>query len=157
MGRCRCGEHLARADAGWVLLAMLRAVAGQGIGRRGRGPVRGPSHRCNQCNQGHRRHGSVVCVQVVRPERRAVLLIIRRRGFEPHPPHFTKPAERCDPPKTKIITVGNHRSCRCGLCQTMSVLDACGPGTAVGKAALRACHTAIRSSIVSPWPWQLRS
>jgi len=35
----------------------------------GRGPVRGPSHRCKQCNQGHRRHGSVVSVQVERPER----------------------------------------------------------------------------------------
>jgi hypothetical protein len=43
-----------------------------------RGPVRGPSHRCKQCDQGHRRHGSVVSVQVVRTMHRAVLLIIRR-------------------------------------------------------------------------------
>jgi hypothetical protein len=43
-----------------------------------RGPVRGPSHRCKQYNQGHRRHGSVVSVQVVRTMHEAVLLIIRR-------------------------------------------------------------------------------
>jgi hypothetical protein len=29
-----------------------------------RGPVRGPSHPCKGCNQGHRRHGSGVSVQL---------------------------------------------------------------------------------------------
>lgn len=33
---------------------------------------------CKQCNERHRRHDSAVSVQAARPERRAVLLIIRR-------------------------------------------------------------------------------
>src|ERR1700685_587052 len=49
----------------------LTAVVSRGTGR-------GPSHRCKQCNQGHRRHGSVVSVQVVRTMHEAVVLIIRR-------------------------------------------------------------------------------
>ena len=53
-----------------------------------RGPVRGPSHLCKQCNQGHRRHGSVVSVQVVRTMHEAVVLIIRRSWVRapPAPP-----------------------------------------------------------------------
>jgi hypothetical protein len=56
----------------------------------GRGPVRGPSHRCKQFNQGYRRHGSVVSVQVVRTMRGAVVLIIRRSWVRapPAPPGF---------------------------------------------------------------------
>src|SRR6266567_5696912 len=75
-------------DIGRALLTMLRTVAGLGIGRRGRGPVRGPSHLCNQCTQGHRRHGSVVSVQLARMMHEAVLLIIRRSWVRapPAPP-----------------------------------------------------------------------
>ncbi len=75
-------------DIGRALLTMLRTVAGLGIGRRGRGPVRGPSHLCNQCAQGHRRHGSVVAVQLARMMHAAVLLIIRRSWVRapPAPP-----------------------------------------------------------------------
>jgi len=40
-----------------------------------RGPVRGPSHLCKRCNQGHRWHRSVVSVQAAHLERRAGLLI----------------------------------------------------------------------------------
>ena len=36
-----------------------------------RGPVRGPSHRCNLCNERHRWHDLVLSVQVAHPERRA--------------------------------------------------------------------------------------
>jgi hypothetical protein len=43
-----------------------------------RGPVRGPSHPCKRCNQGHRCHGSVVSVQPGRTVHWAGLLIIRR-------------------------------------------------------------------------------
>ena len=43
-----------------------------------RGPVRGPSHLCNQCAQGHRRHGFAVFVQLARTMYETVLLIIRR-------------------------------------------------------------------------------
>jgi hypothetical protein len=81
----------ARAGTGHLQRLQRLLVLGQAIVRgpaprsaRGdlamvkRGPVRGPSHPCEQCNQGHRRHGSVVSVQVAHPERRAVLLIIRR-------------------------------------------------------------------------------
>ena len=50
-----------------------------------RGPVRGPSHLCERCNQRHRWHGYVVPVQVARPERRAVLLIIRRSWVRARP------------------------------------------------------------------------
>jgi len=52
------------------------------------GPVRGPSRPCKWCNQGHRRHGSVVSVQVVRMMHRAVVLIIRRSWVRapPAPP-----------------------------------------------------------------------
>src|ERR1700722_5938928 len=59
-----------------------------GHGRLGRGPVRGPSHPCIQCNEGHRWHGSVVSVQVERRESRAVVLIIRRSWVQapPAPP-----------------------------------------------------------------------
>jgi hypothetical protein len=42
---------------------------------------------CQQCNERHQRHDSVVSVQLARPERRARLLISAGRGFEPHPPH----------------------------------------------------------------------
>jgi mRNA interferase RelE/StbE len=53
-----------------------------------RGPVRGPSHPCKRCNQGHQRRGSVVSVQVVRTMHKAVLLIIRRSWVRapPAPP-----------------------------------------------------------------------
>ena len=40
--------------------------------------VRGPSHRCKRCNQGHQRRDSGVSVQVVRTVHEARLLIIRR-------------------------------------------------------------------------------
>ena len=62
----------------------------------GRGPVRGPSHPCKRCNQGHRRHGSVVSVQVVRTVRRAWLLIIRRPWvrFPPAPPQCRRNSVR---------------------------------------------------------------
>jgi hypothetical protein len=50
-----------------------------------RGPARGPSHRCKQCNQGHRRHDFVVSVQLALPERRARLLIIRRSWVRASP------------------------------------------------------------------------
>ena len=51
-------------------------------------PVRGPSHRCKQCNQGHRRHDFMLSVQVVRTVRGAVVLIIRRSSVRapPAPP-----------------------------------------------------------------------
>src|SRR5579859_5844449 len=53
-----------------------------------RGPVRGPSHLCKQCNRGHQRHVSVVSVQLARTVHRAVLLIIRRSWVRapPAPP-----------------------------------------------------------------------
>jgi len=53
-----------------------------------RGPVRGPSHRCKQCNQGHLWHDSVVSVQLVRTMHGAVVLIIRRSWVRapPAPP-----------------------------------------------------------------------
>jgi len=53
-----------------------------------RGPVRGPSYPCMQCNEGHRWHGSVVSVQAAHLERRAVVLIIRRSWVRapPAPP-----------------------------------------------------------------------
>jgi len=53
-----------------------------------RGPVRGPSHLCKRCNQGHRWHRSVVSVQAAHLERRAGLLIIRRSWVRapPAPP-----------------------------------------------------------------------
>ena len=79
-------------DIGPALLTMLRTVAGL----RDRAPwpwtVRGPSHRCKQCNQGHRRHGSVVSVQVVRTMHEAVLLIIRRSWVRtpPAPPELDR-------------------------------------------------------------------
>src|SRR5580658_1158717 len=91
----------ARAGTGHLQRLQRLLVLGQAIVRgpaprsaRGdlamvkRGPVRGPSHPCEQCNQGHRRHGSVVSVQVAHPERRAVLLIIRRSWVRapPAPP-----------------------------------------------------------------------
>ncbi len=53
-----------------------------------RGPVRGPSHLCKRCNQGHRWHRSVVSVQAAHLERRAGLLIIRRSWVRAPPaPH----------------------------------------------------------------------
>ena len=54
----------------------------------GRGPVRGPSHLCKRCNQGHRWHDSVVSVQLALVVRGAVLLIIRRSRVRapPAPP-----------------------------------------------------------------------
>src|SRR5580704_7284391 len=58
-----------------------------------RGPVRGPSHLRKRCNQGHRRHGSVVSVQLVRTMHRAVVLIIRRSWVRapPAPPAVSIP------------------------------------------------------------------
>ena len=91
----------ARAGTGHLQRLQRLLVLGQAIVRgpaprsaRGdlamvkRGPVRGPSHPCEQCNQGHRRHGSVISVQVAHPERCAVLLIIRRSWVRapPAPP-----------------------------------------------------------------------
>jgi hypothetical protein len=75
-------------DIGRALLAMLRTVARQGIGRRCRGPVRGPSHRCQQRNQSHRRHCCVVSAQLARMVHQAVVLIIRRSWVRapPAPP-----------------------------------------------------------------------
>src|SRR5260370_29782805 len=78
-------------DIGRALLTMLRTVAGLRIGRRGRGPVCGPSHLCNQCAQGHRRHGSVVSVQLARMMHEAVPLIIRRSWVRAPPPPPTFP------------------------------------------------------------------
>ena len=43
-----------------------------------RGLVRGPRNPCKQCNLGYWWLDCVVSMQVVRPERRAGLLIIRR-------------------------------------------------------------------------------
>ena len=56
----------------------------------GRGPVRGPGRPCKRCNQGHQRRGSMVSVQVVHSERRAMLLIIRRSWVRapPAPPRY---------------------------------------------------------------------
>ena len=56
-----------------------------------RGPVRGPSHPCKLCNQGHRRRGFVVSVQLASPERRAMQLIIRRSRVRAPP----VPPRRC--------------------------------------------------------------
>jgi hypothetical protein len=67
-----------------------------------RGPVRGPSHRCKQCNQGHRWHDSVVFVQQVRTVHGAGVLIIRRSWVRapPAPPVVIRyircrPWDRC--------------------------------------------------------------
>ena len=84
---------LTRADAGRALLAMLRTVAGQRMRRLGRGPVRGPSHRCNQCNQGNGWHGSVLSVQVVIAMHEAVLLIILRSWVRAPPATTTTTAQ----------------------------------------------------------------
>jgi hypothetical protein len=56
-----------------------------------RGPVRGPSDLCNQCVQGHRRHGSVVSLQLARAMHEAILLIIRRSWVRapPAPPNLS--------------------------------------------------------------------
>src|SRR6516165_9191236 len=56
-----------------------------------RGPVRGPSHPCKRCNQRHQCHDSVISVQAAHPERRAVLLIIRRSWVRapPAPLHLS--------------------------------------------------------------------
>jgi hypothetical protein len=52
-----------------------------------------------QCDQGHRRRGSVLSVQVVRTMHRAVLLIIRRSWVRAHPAHFLHGVEsRANPP-----------------------------------------------------------
>ena len=59
----------------------------------GRGAVRGPSHPCKQCNQGHRRHGIVVSVQLARIVHWAVLLIIRRSWVRAPP---APPSLSCD-------------------------------------------------------------
>src|SRR5262249_1963155 len=77
-----------RGAGGGTLLARLRAVAGRGRSTLCRGPVRGPSCRCTQCNQSHQRHGSVVSVQVVHTLYRVVLLITRRSWVRalPAPP-----------------------------------------------------------------------
>src|ERR1700751_4284628 len=68
----------AHVAVGWVLLVTLRTAAGWEGSALCRGPVRGPTHPGNRCNQGYRWHGSVVSVQVAHPKRRAVVLIIRR-------------------------------------------------------------------------------
>ena len=66
-----------------------------------RGPVRGPSHRCKQCNQGHLWHDSVVSVQLVRTMHGTVVLIIRRSWVRaPPPPHTFTCGNLCGwPPK----------------------------------------------------------
>jgi hypothetical protein len=58
------------------------------IGMVRRGPVRGPSHPCKRCDQRHRRHDSVVSVQLAHPVHGAVVLIIRRSWVRAPPaPH----------------------------------------------------------------------
>jgi hypothetical protein len=60
-----------------------------------RGPVRGPSHPCKRCNQRHRRHDSVVSVQLACTVHGAVVLIIRRswvRAPPAPPPHHPREA-----------------------------------------------------------------
>jgi hypothetical protein len=72
---------------------MLRTVAGLwGSGTDSVDRFVGPSHLCKQCNQGHRRHDSVVSVRVVHTMHEAILLISAGRGFEPHPPHLPRVA-----------------------------------------------------------------
>jgi hypothetical protein len=72
-----CAARLPIRPADLAMRANAPSLA-QGARCSGRGPVRGPSHLCKRCNQGHRRHDSVVSVRVEHPERRAGLLIIRR-------------------------------------------------------------------------------
>jgi hypothetical protein len=83
--------QFARAAVGRALLATLRTVAGREEAGALLWTGSWTELSVQQCDQGHRRHGSVVSVQVVRTMHRAVLLIIRRSWVRapPAPPGFT--------------------------------------------------------------------
>src|SRR5712691_9147726 len=122
-----------------------------------RGPVRGPSHRCKQCNQGHRWHDPVVSVQLVRTMHGAVLLIIRRSWVRapPAPPDPLTGRENrfcktCKTERAAQIELGKL------LAMAQGEPAADGPGTRLEIIRPRpghdsSCPAAARTS-VSPWP-----
>ena len=84
-----------------VLLARDPFVVAVLRQRQGVELVRGPSHPCKRCNQGHRWHDSVVSVQLALVAHGAVVLIIRRSWVRAPPaPHTFTCGNLCGwPPK----------------------------------------------------------
>jgi hypothetical protein len=99
-----------------------------------RGPVRGPSHPCKRCNQRHQCHDSVVSVQAAHPERRAIVLIIRRSWVRA-------------PPAPPNLSCGDTQLS--GLCYR-----AAGPlsGTDGRRMTTPACQCPISAFVATSWP-----
>jgi hypothetical protein len=95
-----------------------------------RGPVRGPSHPCKQCDQRHRRHGSVVHVQVVHTMRPA--------GLSHNPPVVSSSPTRPTCSFSKRARVLRQMVLRSsGSCEATAYWHEYCEGTAAGAVAKR--------------------
>ena len=123
-----------------------------------RGPVRGPSHPCNRCDQRHRRHDSVVSVQVAHRERRAAVLIIRRSWVRapPAPPAFSMSGQRWPWTDVGGAVTSYRRHAEHPIRSRRATAERVLVGGAHGQSAIRNIHSILSRAIDAAQRWQTR-